>query len=362
MRKRYVKWLLLGAVPLLLLTIPLSYGWVFGTSFRSIILQPQKTGITTIDFYDVNRHRPLITEIWYPIDSDVPAKPASGLWTRCDEARDAPVSAKKEKYPLILLSHGNGGDRYTISWIAEILSANGYIVASMDHYGNTWNNKIPEYLLRPWERPKDIAFILDQLISHSRFKEKIDAANVGFVGYSLGGATGIWIAGGKIGELSSEEISNLCRQEFGDLISQDILKKTDFSETLKPYEDPRVKAFFLLAPALGNLFDEQSLQSIRSPIYIIASERDRIVPLDTNAKRFAAAIRQAQLKILPGEVDHFVYLNRPSVVGKRFLGRKIWQDPQNIDRKSIHEDIGRTAVSFFKQHLRHKQRISSAAT
>lgn len=352
MKKRYVKWLLLAAIPLLLLVIPLSYGWNVGNYFRSVVLEPQKTGIATIDFYDVNRHRPLVTEVWYPVDSKVPARPATGLWMRCDEARDAPISTKKGKYPFVIMSHGNGGDRYTISWLAEILAANGFIVACMDHYGNTWNNKIPEYFLRPWERPKDVAFVLDQMLNHPRFKEKIDTSHVGFAGYSLGGATGIWIAGGTIGQFTPDQISELCKREFGDLVSSELITKTDFSETLKPYADPRVKAFFLLAPALGGFFDEQSLQNIRSPIYIVASERDRIVPLEANAKRFAETITQAQLKILSGEIDHFIFINRPSLIGKRFLGRKIWEDPKNVDRKQVHEEVAKAAISFFKQHLR----------
>ena len=68
---------------------------------------------------------------------------------RCDESRDAPLSNKKKQYPLIMMSHGSGGDRYNMSWLAEVLTANGYIVCAMDHYGNTWNNKIPQFLCPP---------------------------------------------------------------------------------------------------------------------------------------------------------------------------------------------------------------------
>ena len=76
-----------------------------GCVFKSrapVNLQPQKTGIATIRFHDDNRERLLITEVWYPIDAHVNAIPVKGLWVRCPEAREAPISKASEKYPLIL--------------------------------------------------------------------------------------------------------------------------------------------------------------------------------------------------------------------------------------------------------------------
>ena len=194
MNKKNLKWILFIATPLILI-LPLSLK-NFTKYFKTIVLEPTKTGISTLNFYDNSRDRPVVTEVWYPVDKNTPAKTAAGFWIRCDEARDAPISLQKSKYPLIIISHGSGGHRFDISWLAEILASNGYIVAAMDHFGNTWNNKIPEYYTRPWERPKDISFVIDQLLSSSHFKDKIDAKRIGFAGYSLGGTTGIWVSGG----------------------------------------------------------------------------------------------------------------------------------------------------------------------
>src|SRR5580692_4476050 len=215
MNKKQLKWILFVATPLILL-LPFSWNWNFTNFFRHTILQPNKTGITTLNFYDTSRARPIITEIWYPVDAAEPAKSTTGFWLRCDEARDAPLSAQKDKYPLILISHGNGGDRFNISWLAEILAANGYVVAAMDHYGNTWNNKIPEFYAKPWERPLDITFVIDQLTNHSYLKDRIDHKKIGFAGYSLGGATGIWVAGAVAGQISNAEIAEACHKELAD--------------------------------------------------------------------------------------------------------------------------------------------------
>ena len=89
----------------------------------SIILHPQKTGIATVRFYDESRDRPLITEVWYPVAEHIPAENVNGLWLRCPEARDAPLKKSSKKYPLVVMSHGNGGDRTNNAWLAEILAA-----------------------------------------------------------------------------------------------------------------------------------------------------------------------------------------------------------------------------------------------
>jgi predicted dienelactone hydrolase len=351
MIKKRMKWIVCLAAPLILLAIPFGYGINFGQFFQKVILKPQKTGIMTLHFYDKSRDRPLTTEVWYPVESHVPSCAASGVWMRCDEARDAPLSGKQERYPLIVLSHGNGCDRYNISWLAEALAANGYIVAAMDHFGNTWNNKIPECYVRPWERPKDVSFVVDQLLESSLFKEKIDAKRIGFAGYSLGGATGIWVAGASPNLSEVDRLKKVCTQELAGVVSQEVIEQVDFKEACCSFYDERISALFLLAPALGSLFDPPALEKIDIPVYIIAPERDEIVPFASNAKIFAEKIQGASLLVLQGEVTHFTFLNPPTTIGRRFLDAKYWGDPKSIDRQKIHQDLSKQALEFFSKRL-----------
>ncbi len=350
MRRKHVKWILYFAAPVLLL-LPFNNWYQKTLQLRSIILHPHKTGITTLNLMDNSRQRPLVTEVWYPVDSTAPSKASTGLWIRCEEARDTPLSAAQKTYPLIIMSHGNGGDRFNISWLAEILVANGYIVAAMDHYGNTWNNKIPELYAKPWERPKDISFVLDQLLENPLFAERIDQKRIGFAGYSLGGATGMWIAGAQLTNLPSKDISSLCVEELSDFISPELLQQIDFKDAKQSFCDKRIGAVFTMAPALGWLFDESSLKQIPIPICIITTNTDRVVPFEKNAKVFAKSISKATLTVLKNEGDHYVFLNRASLVGKRLLAPRFCEDPASVDRLKIHEEVGKMAVSFFNRNL-----------
>ena len=349
-KRTFPKWVLWAAAPLILV-VPISGVFTMSRYFKTIIVQPQKIGITTLNLHDASRDRPITTEVWYPVDADVPAKSATGFWIRCDEARDAPPSKKQAKYPLIVMSHGHGGDRFNISWIAEALSANGYIVAAMDHWGNTWNNKIPESCARPWERPRDISFVIEQLTKHSKFKDYIDSTKIGFTGYSLGGATGIWVAGAEAGQVDYEQIKEICSVELAGIASPELLDQIDFTQAFGSFKDPRIRAALVMAPALGWLFSEESLQAIEIPVFIVAPEKDPIVPAEKNAIIFANQITRSSLKMLRGDADHYIFLNRATAVGRRFLEPKLFNDPSSVDRKKVHEELARNAVKFFNENL-----------
>ena len=330
--------------------IPFLYACSIGKNSK-IVLHPAKTGITTVRYFDKARSRPVITEIWYPVQETSQAQPVAGLWLRCPEARDAPLKIGKQKYPLIVMSHGNGGDRFNASWIAEILAANGFIVAAMDHHGNTWNNKIAEFFIKIWERPLDVSFVIDQILSDPVFGPHVDAQKIGFVGYSLGGQTGVWLAGGKLGQLDKSVLKEVPADQIPNTVTSEMLEMIDFSPARESYKDSRLSAFFLMAPALGFLFDANSLESIQTPIYIVAPEGDQIVPIETSPKLLAKTVQRAIYNLIPGSANHYVFLNEVTKGGKMILDKALAFDPPNVDRKKVHEEIGSAAVLFFKDHL-----------
>lgn len=349
MLKKQIRWALYSLLPLAFLLLPFTTG-NFLRPLKTVNLEPKQVGITTLNYYDHERNRPLVTEVWYPIDPGSPTNSASGIWIRCDEARDQPISSKQETYPLIMMSHGSNGDRYNISWLAETLAANGYIVAAMDHYGNTWNNKIPACYVQPWERPKDISFVLDQLLNEPQLKEKIDQKKIGFAGYSLGGATGMWIAGAELTALDANIIKTHSLQDVQH-IPEDVLQSIDFQNANRSYRDERIQAVMVMAPALGWAFTPTSLEQIAIPVLIVAPETDQIVPTEKNAKIFAEKIKRASLTILPGDATHYVFLSRATQLGKRFIDRKYCEDASSINRDAIHKDIAKKSVLFFDKHL-----------
>jgi len=160
--------------------------------------QNYNIGELTLNFTDSTRNRLVKTELWYPtLDNDSANLKITELpFVLEPTIRDARFM--NQRFPLIVLSHGTGGNRFSLAWIAISLVKQGYIVASPDHWGNTFDNKIPEYFVRYWERPLDISFIITQILKNENYSKHIDNKKIGAVGFSFGGYTTIALAGAEI--------------------------------------------------------------------------------------------------------------------------------------------------------------------
>jgi len=81
--------------------------------------------------------RPLAATVWYPASSENPEQAWRAKVFRFGySALNAPFSDTTQR-PLIVLSHGTGGSTAQLSWPAEHLVTGGYMVAAVNHHGNT---------------------------------------------------------------------------------------------------------------------------------------------------------------------------------------------------------------------------------
>jgi len=116
--------------------------------------------------------------------------------------------------------------------------------------------------------------------------------------------------------------------------------------------DSRVKAAFAMAPGdiSGFGMDEAGLRQLTIPTYIIVGARDTQAPSKENSEFAAKYIQHAQLDVLPGLVDHEIFVNECDA-----LGRDTWPeaciDAPGIDRNKLHEYIGSAALKFFDLNL-----------
>ncbi len=306
--------------------------------------EPQN-GVRTIRYFDENRNRPISVELWYPTDQegafDTSADP---VWVHPKEIRDAVLSNHQKRYPLILMSHGNRGDRRDRSWIAEHLVKQGFIVASVDHYGNTWGSYDVLISLKFWERARDISFVLDELLKDSVLKERIDAKKIGFVGYSLGGMTGLAL-GGAIAKNVKETVAQQQLKE----IPPEALEQVDLSEGHKSFADPRIKAMLLICPAIF-IYEPNAIASIKIPVALVASVDDEVLAHDEHAYQIIKHKVPAKLKLLRNGTSHFAFLNQISESGRKIVPKPLLNQPLNP--KAIHDEVGHFAVSFFKEQLK----------
>ncbi|MFI6217351.1 alpha/beta hydrolase family protein [Nocardia brasiliensis] len=138
------------------------------------------------------------------LDQEIPAETLSAVRTH-SVAGAQPVDGA---YPLVVLSPGLTAPRYTLTALAEELTSRGYIVAAVDHAGESFGTEFPAGRLSTCvvcqrieaglplsavveTRARDVTFLLDRLTgaqpgwTHARM---IDTARIGMAGHSLGGA------------------------------------------------------------------------------------------------------------------------------------------------------------------------------
>lgn len=320
-------------------------------------------GETTIHFNDRVRKRPLVTEVWYPT-SDTIQKHNTGFqpFVRIETVKDGKIA--EGKFPLIMISHGTGGGRLTLEWLADALVQHGFIVAAVDHWGNTYENKIPIDFVTPWERPQDISFVLTGLLNDAKFGPAIDQNRIGAAGFSIGGYTTIALSGGRLNYEALKNYSNTTggKQEMtlpefpglADFIKNGGGDKVDesFRKSPKRLKDDRIKAFFAISPAIGQGFVNKSqFKEVNKSLYIVEVENDHITPYKTNAEQYHKLIPASQYLLIKGKADHYVFLGEAAEPVKKQAPVYFTDDP-SVNRHQVHQQVGGLAVEFFKEKLK----------
>ncbi|MGY0035817.1 alpha/beta hydrolase family protein [Pedobacter sp. NJ-S-72] len=248
-------------------------------------------GQRTLSFKDEKRNRPLITELWYPTTDTLNASDRKfSPFLRSQTVRNG--SLPTQRLPLIMLSHGTGGNRKTLEWLAQDLVEQGYIVAAVDHWGNTNDNKIAIEFLKPWERPQDISFVLNKLLTDKQISPSIDTLSIGAAGFSFGGYTILALAGGELDyphmlnyyrttgakEMESPEFPGLGKL----LYDSTLVAGTRNVPNLK---DSRISAFIAICPSNGPGFIRKSqFKKVSKPVFIIGVQSDSLAIVEKNAK------------------------------------------------------------------------------
>ena len=319
-------------------------------------------GQATLEFNDESRSRPLKTEIWYPTtdsikDSDKYITPFIRGYT----VRNAALP--NTKLPLILLSHGNGGNRLSLEWLAQGLVRQGYIVAAVDHWGNTFDHPIAQEFVKPWERPLDISYVLTALLKDKRYQSIIDEHKIGAAGFSYGGYTVLALAGAVLdykllfefynSPEGKKEINSIA--EFPNLWDQlQDPALVEMAQNLPALKDNRIKAFLAISPGTARGFNNpQQFKEINDPLFIIGAEADQVTPVESFARKYHQLIANSTYYEFSGQVGHYVMLAEANEEMKKELPEPFTDHP-SVDRKKIHAKVAALSAEFFNKHLRKK--------
>jgi predicted dienelactone hydrolase len=242
---------------LLLLSFP---GWSFsvGTQQETIV--------------DARTQRTLTVRVFYPTHSQLPAQQQaeSGVFSGYPAITRAPLAAGR--FPLIVFSHGSGGNNASLAWLALPLVAQGAIVIAANHPGSTTGDSRPTTDLTL--QIADLSFMITHYLESTPWQQAIDRRKVGAVGHSKGGYSVLALAGGRV---SRERLNHYC-QTMPQMPDCQFyrrngvqLEKTDNTRLAASYRDPRVKFVVALDPGMSYVLTRSSLEAIHIPLLTIAA-------------------------------------------------------------------------------------------
>lgn len=276
--------------------------------------------------------------VWYPTAATGQAQRFGPF-----EVTVAPGAAPTPgQHPLVLLSHGTGGQETAHAWLAERLVAAGYIVVSFRHPGDNYLDRSgtarPDYFA---ERPRQASRVLDQLLADAQWAPLVDTARIAAFGHSAGGHTVLALAGGRpdLGRVLAHcgaqgdglrDDAEMCRLGGFDSRRPAPLLPAGAS-ALPGVRDERIRAVVAAAP-LGIGLTPGSLADVHVPVLVAYGAQDTVLAPRFHAEAVCRAMPQAQC-LRSAEGGHFAAFQAgtgplPSPAGDPA------QDPAGFDRRA----------------------------
>ena len=253
---------------------------------------------------------------------------------------DCPIEGGK--LPLVVISHGRGGDFLGHHDTAEALADAGFVAVAINHPGDTASDKSriddPSVFV---ERPTDIKRTIDFMLGAWSDSARIDPSCIGFFGFSRGGYTGLVEIGA---ELSLGKALRLC--EGNDSPTCDQVRKGTPPELV---HDPRIKAAVIADP-LGIFFTAESFRNVSVPVQLWGSERGGDFVTPENVRDIAGWLPVKPDFHVPPNSQHFDFL-APCSADLAKIAPAICVDADGFDRAAFHKEFNADVVAFFLKHL-----------
>ncbi len=249
-------------------------------------------------------------------------------------------------HPLIVLSHGTGGDFAGHADTAVALARAGFVVAALTHPGDNWRDS--RQATRIEQRPAALSATISYMLQAWPGHVAVDPDRVGAFGFSAGGFTVLAAAGGRpdLGRLGAH-----CREHpaFFDCM---LIKSQPRAAPTAPWpemRDPRLKAIVVAAPALGFAFDAKGLAAVTIPVQLWRADADQILPAPFYADAVRAALPQPPEFHAVAGAGHFDFLT-PCADPARMP--QLCASAPGFDRAAFHAAFDREVVRFFREKLK----------
>jgi predicted dienelactone hydrolase len=281
--------------------------------------------------------------IWYPSAAPTAVRDM-GVFTQA-VATGAEIHGAS--LPLVIVSHGNGGNAYSHVDTALALADAGFVVASVTHPGD--NSRDQSRATDLFERPKHVTAAIDYMLGEWEKRAALAPGRIGIFGHSSGGFTALVSIGGQP-DLAL--VAKHCTSHATDYACRLVAQHRERTPAVgaPQLHDTRIRAAVVAAPALGFTFDAASLRAARLPVQLWRAEDDVLLPHPW----YAEAVRTSlplppEYHVVPG-AGHFDFLAPCSEKFARIVPL-ICTSAEGFDRTAFHRQFNAAVVAFFGKAL-----------
>jgi len=317
---------------------------------------PFKVGVKTLKLSDPARKRDLTLEVWYPaqlsagqLEATVYSARAGALDIKLPGGALRDAIPSSGKFPLIIVSHGQPGSRYALSYLTEALAARGFVVAALDHTGSTYADLTQAaYVSSIVDRPLDVLYALEQV---PKLIPSADGQNVGLLGYSYGGYTMLNSAGVALSKADLESYCKASNNE-GPCFTLPFFDPLEAARGSNVRPDPRIKAVMVLAPYGAPWLSKSALEAMTVPLFIGGGSADDVAVYARDAKTIfgRSGSKPKFLLTLEGAL-HNPWVNPPPPESYAdFKEFERWSEPV-WDKQRTGDIVKHFASAFFGAYL-----------
>lgn len=283
----------------------------------------------------------LTPDLTFTIDGGADGPIEAGAWL--------PAPSDSSAAPLIVFSHGNGGEYRGHADTARALANAGFVVAALSHPGDNYRDMSRSTQLTG--RAPQLSRLIDYMTG-STFRQTspiaVDASRIGAFGFSAGGFT-VTSAIGGVSDLDA--IRSHCASHQDDFACRLLALQPIVPELWRPNaHDQRIRAAVIAAPALGYSFTDYSVAAIRIPVQLWQAQDDQILPSPYNVEPIRDRLSGPIDYNLVERAGHYDFLP-PCPPALAAASPSICAPTPDFDRAAFHEDFNGAVVRFFQAYL-----------
>lgn len=299
----------------------------------------------------------IAASLWYPVGTKTYI--GSVGESRMFEGARAYIGATiaDGRYPLVLLSHGSGGNMDGLAWLSSRLAASGALVLAVNHPGSTTGDSSPRRSVDLKSRAADLTTALDWLMADSALAPHVDPDLISVLGFSLGGATALNL----IGLQYDKDLYRRYCEDLGEQAADCVFFAkggVDFANLpagfVAEMRDSRIGTAVAIDPALTFTATQESIAAADTPVLLLSLGTTHLWPavdVSENGSDLAARLPGAtHVSVAPAH--HFTFLPVCKDGAREMLAQDnddpICDDPENVDRAAAHQDIADEIIAYLK--------------